>query len=338
MVASLLGMCVIALLGDPAASTTPGALSPASVSSPASPGLATAETPPSAYVVSRESQSGSEVVMGEAPGPFRVAADVDVKKRDSRGRTPLFIMAVGGNSLVAERIGRVDALIAAGADPNAADDLGSTPLIEAAKFGNGTVVKRLAEKGARADAADKGGRTALHFAVLAGDWRPWAAICGLDAPEPSRGAGLGTVMLANYSYPTYTVDVLIGLRADVDMADAAGWTPLMCAVAAGWYQDDVLRPEWLPHSPRVLEIVTRFEDKRLAHEEDPRARGFAAVLTSKLLDAGADPLKKNKGGVSALALARQRDDGEGKRCVELMVLKLITDGRERELVELRDEP
>ncbi|MBY0260955.1 MAG: ankyrin repeat domain-containing protein [Phycisphaerales bacterium] len=276
--------------------------------------------------------------MGEAPGPFRVAADVDVKKRDDRGRTPLFIVAVGGNSQVAERIGRVDALIAAGADPDAADDLGSTPLIEAAKFGNAIVVKRLAEKGARADVADKGGRTALHFAVLAGDWRPWAAICGLDAPEPSRGAGLGTVMLANFSYPTYTVDVLIGLKAEVDAADAAGWTPLMCAVAAGWYQDDVLRPEWLPHSPRVLEVVTHFEGERLPHEEDPRARCFTAVLTSKLLDVGADPLKKNKAGLTAFALARRRTDGEGKRCAELMLLKLIRDGRERELSELRDEP
>ena len=75
------------------------------------------------------------------------SADVDVnaKKQDARGQTPLHLAAAFGQ---AEAAGL---LIQLGADVNARSNDGSTPLHQAALFGRTGIVKLLLEKGARID-------------------------------------------------------------------------------------------------------------------------------------------------------------------------------------------
>lgn len=84
-----------------------------------------------------------------------------VNARTKTGTTPLIQAAahVGpdDSSFVAD-------LIAAGADVNAADDDGETALMGAAENGQLSKVKLLIENGARVDAKDKLGRTALQYA------------------------------------------------------------------------------------------------------------------------------------------------------------------------------
>jgi len=94
------------------------------------------------------------------------------------GETPLAAAV-----LVPEHL---ELLLAAGADPNTADRFGFTPLMQAARFGRSAAVARLLDAGANAEAktldlptdpseptetqkARTGGKTALHFAALAGD-------------------------------------------------------------------------------------------------------------------------------------------------------------------------
>lgn len=85
------------------------------------------------------------------------------------------------------------------ADVNASQRGGETALVWAADYGTSAVVKALLARGAKVNARDKLGRTALHYAA----WN-------------------GPVTSAH-------VRLLIAAGADINAKDKQGWTPLMVA-------------------------------------------------------------------------------------------------------------
>lgn len=115
---------------------------------------------------------------------------------NSLGRTPLLEVALAGADVVVRQ------LLEAGADVSATGQmLGESALHLAAAAGHKGVVQRLSAAGAAVNAADNGGRSALH--VAANTLR-----CGSD-----------------------TVAMLLATGAAADDADTKGWTPLMLAAA-----------------------------------------------------------------------------------------------------------
>lgn len=89
-------------------------------------------------------------------------ADVNAKKDDYYGRTPLHWAAIDGQVDVAEL------LIARGADVYAKSYAGSTPLHHAASSGDAEVAELLIEKGADVNAKNNRGHTPLHWAANEG--------------------------------------------------------------------------------------------------------------------------------------------------------------------------
>ncbi len=191
-------------------------------------------------------------------------------------------------SVVVADIGLVPLLVEKGADLNQADSRGRTRLIHCAdRFsadrGNmrdrcpRTEMEELLAKGAKADATDSQGRNALHVLVEVD------SLDDYDAFGTPAGTGQQSRVAA--------VGALARAGADVNAADAEGYTPLVNALksrrpdlvrallAAGAKADaagprDTVAVHWL----------------FLKHREEYDIRGdFVADLLPDLVKAGADP-------------------------------------------------
>jgi ankyrin repeat protein len=163
-------------------------------------------------------------------------------------------------------------LILAGQDPDQTDDLGETALTWAAALGHTPIVKDLLAAGA--DVEKRGryfGETPLLLAAA--------------------GARRGIVSL-------------LAVHADVDARAADGATPLLRALNPAADSDPVVRKV----APVVDVLLAADADPNLADQAGNTplmaAAGLGDVsLVQRLLDAGADPGRRNKQGESAQSLA-----------------------------------
>ena len=120
----------------------------------------------------------------------------NIKKEDSKGRTPLHIATTWGNKKV------VKVLLEAGADPNKADKEGETSVHKASYEGHAEVLKLLlAAPGVKVNKVDNEGRTPLWEASFLGK--------------------------------TDIVAMLLKMGADANKADQDGDTPLYVAAKNG---------------------------------------------------------------------------------------------------------
>lgn len=120
----------------------------------------------------------------------------NIKKEDSKGRTPLHIATMWGNKRV------VKVLLEAGADPNKADKEGETSVHKASYEGHAEVLKLLlAAPGVKVNKVDNEGRTPLWEASFLGK--------------------------------TDIVAMLLNMGADANKADQDGDTPLYVAAKNG---------------------------------------------------------------------------------------------------------
>jgi len=189
-------------------------------------------------------------------------ANVNTNERNFAGITPLTVAAEKGNleivTLLVEN---------GGADVNLASSYGVTPLIAAAAAGNADVAQFLVHKGADASAKDNTGRTPVLYAVAIDNPDLVAAVSAnnevaVNLPDKSGNTPLIYVaqkgfvkqtktLVANRANPDYRnlstglsalssaaaeghADVVRALvqngRADINLPDLNGRTPLMYAV------------------------------------------------------------------------------------------------------------
>ncbi len=170
------------------------------------------------------------------------AQQLDAPEPES-GRTPLHIAASLGHLAAAE------ALLLAGADANAGDATsGAAPLHSAAEAGDAAMVQLLLNHGADAAACDRSGRTACHSAAAgcsAGSAsaallclaRAAPRLLSLEAHSCCGNTPLHVLCCLPEAQclPNLQALASCGLltAAALDIANAAGWTPLALSAAAG---------------------------------------------------------------------------------------------------------
>ena len=206
----------------------------------------------------------------------------DPNTRDAVGHTPLHYPAMRYEQ------GRlVQHLLGAGADPNARADDGSTPLHYAAGYARNIAVFHLLERGADPNARNNANDTPLHY--LAARWQATkdAGVAGLAIP-----AVVGTGLAAT---PSRT-------------ARATGLVMSRAAIASLGHDREKIHTGHLPRYVEAIELL--IEHQASLFLGDYRgdmpihvacAHGFAEPV-EVLLDAGADPLIKDKAGRRALDL------------------------------------
>ncbi len=175
-----------------------------------------------------------------------------------------------------ERVAVLDALLAAGADIEQADTNGKTRLISAAFGQHDGAVEYLLARGANPHAVDQDGGTALH------------AICwqgGRDDPEESHAC-------------ERIIDALIRAGIDPNVTDRQGGTPMHEAASGDWGN---------PAAIRALLRHGAAPDPADDHGNTPlllAADRGEAECVRLLLEAGADPTRRNQAGESPMDAAR----------------------------------
>lgn len=203
-----------------------------------------------------------------------IGEGADPNTRSSRG-TPALAMAVTAGSAQ-----MVDLLLAAGADANAIvpeqGDVRDAPLLNFAATRSPELVDRLLRAGARLDASDASGLSALMTAAYVGHVECLGKLIEAGAPLEQRDeSGYTALMFAANSTYLGCVERLVEAGADVEAADNDHSTPIMFAAQNG-----------------QNEMVTL------------------------LLDRGADPGREGDHGYSAFTFARQNGHTQTLRLLE----------------------
>lgn len=192
-------------------------------------------------------------------------------------------------------------LLRHGADANTPNLLGEPPLHQAIRNQEPDLVGLLLDAGARLEARDASGWTALMKAAWANDAGSVTRLVGKRAPvDTVSGDGWSALDLAVSYADASVVQALLAAGANVKRANAKGFTPVMFAVA----RDD----------PAILDaLLARGADVGHANQAGVTALMLAAAagrddVAKRLLAAGADPAARNRGGKTAATLAQDRGD------------------------------
>lgn len=125
-------------------------------------------------------------------------------------------------------------LLRSGADPNQSSSLGEVPLMWAAINGDVRLCRALRDAGARIDAAEPSGSTALTYAVLGGiRGRTTLDYLLRHGASARNTGGVRALVYAAQDNDLHAVKALIHAGADVNASDASGNTALMLALGAG---------------------------------------------------------------------------------------------------------
>ncbi|MBB5866361.1 quinoprotein dehydrogenase-associated probable ABC transporter substrate-binding protein [Xanthomonas arboricola] len=196
---------------------------------------------------------------------------------------------------------RASWLLRHGADANHPNLLGEPPLHQAIRNQEPDLVSLLLDAGARLDARDASGWTALMKAAWANDADSVTRLVGKRAPvDTVSGDGWSALDLAVSYADASVVQALLAAGANVKRANAKGFTPVMFAVA----RDD----------PAILDaLLARGADVGHANQAGVTALMLAAAagredVAKRLLAAGADPAARNRDGKTAATLAQDRGD------------------------------
>ncbi len=192
----------------------------------------------------------------------------------------------------------VNKLLDSGADANARDEMGSTPLIEAAWAGNVEIARSLLQHGADVNAAHREAEsTALEYAVLTGRTAVVKLLLTAGADTTRRYRHDQTVLhlAAARGFPEILA-LLASAHVATNPIDANGNTPLDEAVLHD-------------RAECVRFLVAHGADIKYIHPADGRGpvheasiKGFSDLLPI-LVDAGADPVLRDRSGQTPLDLA-----------------------------------
>ncbi|MFO3705743.1 quinoprotein dehydrogenase-associated putative ABC transporter substrate-binding protein [Xanthomonas codiaei] len=254
------------------------------------------------------------IVAGDLPshGPYATPAAASTARSpaaSSQELAQLQLRIADGadpNQELAHALDAGDAVRAAwllrhGADANTPNLLGEPPLHQAIRNQEPDLVGLLLDAGARLDARDASGWTALMKAAWANDADSVGRLLRKRAPvDTVSGDGWSALDLAVSYADAEVVQALLAAGANVRRANATGFTPAMFAVA----RDD----------PAILDaLLARGADVGHANQAGVTALMLAAAagreqVAKRLLAAGADPAARNREGKTAAALAQDRGD------------------------------
>lgn len=126
----------------------------------------------------------------------------------------------------------INAALAQNAEINIRDKQGKTPLMLAAYNGHEKAVKHLIDKKADKDALDPKGWSALACAVSQQKWGAATVLIesGANVNTKDTDKGNTPLMWAAYHGNIKITKNLVGMKANVNEVDNAGWTALMGAI------------------------------------------------------------------------------------------------------------
>jgi quinoprotein dehydrogenase-associated probable ABC transporter substrate-binding protein len=227
------------------------------------------------------------------------------------------------NAVNANDAERVKFLVEKGADVNKPDPQGWTPLQNAARQRKDGMIKTLIELGADVNRPDDSGMTPLVAAIMR-DHVPSVKVLlenGADIERPGT-QGYRPLALAIAESKYEAAKALIEAGADVSVASGEdGLTPLMVIAAQTGPAEGA---RFLPGSTRPSDIakalVERGADVNAQTKAGVTALMIAATHNSApmiglLMDAGADPSKKNNLGLTASDVAEKNGNLEAAQAI-----------------------
>ena len=230
---------------------------------------------------------------------LHVSTRAEVNVPDTRGRSALSGSALRGDHQA------VSLLLEAGADKNTSEIDGNTPLLFSTERGANSCMKLLLKAGANATHRSHKGRDALFKALENHDnphciKRLLAAGISVDTRDSHGASPLSWAALRNH---VRSIPVLLDCRADINLANQGGDTPLMESLC--FNSDDVLK--------LLLEAGADYT-KEVSYG-DPILHDVAIYGGLRTIDVvraaklpGIDINATNKKGKTALQLVQQREE------------------------------
>jgi ankyrin repeat protein len=183
---------------------------------------------------------------------------------------------------------------------NASYGNATTPLMAAAGTGQTDAVKLLIATGARSNALDAAGDTALMYGLKSKQRATVLALLdsGADATLANRGGINALVQAATYLDDAEIVRMLIGRGVPPGAGSSTNETPLMAAACFGRVETvKILLEAHVPVNAQSNEGLTALAEAAISGESD---------VLKLLLQAGADPAIQDGVGKTALDYAKQQ--------------------------------
>jgi ankyrin repeat protein len=286
---------------------------------PVASGVSRTRTPQKKEDVNRRNPDGSTplqwaVYKGDVAEATRlVRAGADVSLANNYGATPMSLAAEVGNTDM------LKVLLEAGANVDSPNPDGQTALLAVSRTGNVSAAKLLLDHGATVDAKEKfGGQTALMWAsarrhpemmqlliskgadvnASSTDRDYQRHVTAEGRPKSLDSGGFTPLLYAARENCTACVEVLLTHKADIDLPDPEGVSPLLLAIMnANWdlakqlivAGADVNQWDIFGEAPLLtaVDLRNRVDGGRASIDPTNTARGLAIV--NLLLEHGADP-------------------------------------------------